>query len=214
MATPSPCVPCCSTPQVVNVPGIDGADGATGPAGPNNITAATTTNLTGVLIGNGALVSAAAILPVVDGGTGYGLSPARESFSVATKFDNSTSTPTMMGYSALAPPSKITPVTSGTILVIVTGLLVNDTSSDGATVQVRYGPIATPGGTISSPGTALGQPKLMYAFGPTVASMPFSVSQIITGLTLSAACYIDLELYNITGGKASVFNVDIVLIEL
>ena len=34
MATPTPCVPCCTTPQVVNIPGIDGSNGATGPQGP------------------------------------------------------------------------------------------------------------------------------------------------------------------------------------
>ncbi len=32
--TPTPCVPCCTTPQVVNIPGIDGANGVVGPQGP------------------------------------------------------------------------------------------------------------------------------------------------------------------------------------
>jgi hypothetical protein len=40
--------------------GLTGAAGATGAAGPNNVTAATATNLTGFLKGNGANVSAAA----------------------------------------------------------------------------------------------------------------------------------------------------------
>ena len=53
---PSPCVPCCSSPQLVNVPGIDGADGATGAAGPSNITGATATSLTGILAGKGGVV--------------------------------------------------------------------------------------------------------------------------------------------------------------
>lgn len=39
--------------------GIAGADGATGPSGPNTVTTATTTNITGLLKGTGALVSAA-----------------------------------------------------------------------------------------------------------------------------------------------------------
>lgn len=40
--------------------GPRGPAGATGPAGPNNVTASTTTNLTGVLVGNGSTVSARA----------------------------------------------------------------------------------------------------------------------------------------------------------
>lgn len=35
MSAPSPCVPCCSTPQTVNVPGIEGPAGADGDNGIN-----------------------------------------------------------------------------------------------------------------------------------------------------------------------------------
>lgn len=58
----------CPTPEIVQVPGSAGAAGA---AGPNTVTAATTTDQTGILTGNGANVgSVANPLPIVNGGTG------------------------------------------------------------------------------------------------------------------------------------------------
>ena len=71
MPAPTPCVPCCSTPQLVNIPGLDGANGAPGAAGPNTVTNTTTTDLNGILKANGATISVLADpLPVANGGTG------------------------------------------------------------------------------------------------------------------------------------------------
>lgn len=46
-------------PGATGAQGNPGATGATGPAGPNTVTTATTTNITGLLKGNGSVVSAA-----------------------------------------------------------------------------------------------------------------------------------------------------------
>lgn len=43
MSAPTPCVPCCSTPQSVNIPGTPGEAGAAGAAGANGVNAFTTT---------------------------------------------------------------------------------------------------------------------------------------------------------------------------
>jgi len=73
---PSPCVPCCSSPQLVNVPGIDGADGAdgaTGAAGPSIITCGqtVTSGCAGILSSSGNVVTSLGDpLPIANGGTG------------------------------------------------------------------------------------------------------------------------------------------------
>lgn len=44
MPTPSPCVPCCTTPQPVNVPGIEGQPGGNGTNGQNAFTTLTSSS--------------------------------------------------------------------------------------------------------------------------------------------------------------------------
>lgn len=59
MSAPTPCTPCCSTPQSVNIPGTPGATGASGAAGANGVNAFTTTTADFVVPAKGANVTVA-----------------------------------------------------------------------------------------------------------------------------------------------------------
>jgi len=107
------CDPCAQVPPV-NVPGPPGADGAAGAAGPNTVTAATTTNLTGYLKGDGANVSAQAVpIPLADGGTGA-ITKAAGQLAFGLGQDITEINGTALAYALIAP----TPATIGGTMVV------------------------------------------------------------------------------------------------
>jgi len=107
----------------------------------------------------------------------------------------------------------ITPVTSGKILIIISGDTSNDTILDGASVQIRYGTGAAPVNGDALTGTAVGGNSRSNT---AVAGelMGFSIQAIVSGLTLSTAYWIDVGLAAITGGTASMADVSISIVEL
>lgn len=56
--------------NIVEIPVMQGPPGVPGPAGPNQITTATATDLNGVMVGDGEIVSAVNVLPISMGGLG------------------------------------------------------------------------------------------------------------------------------------------------
>ena len=176
------------------------------------MTVATTTNLTGILTGNGANVGFVAIpLPVASGGTGVSVKPARQTYAISPDPTGTTNpAQTMMGIGATA---TITPLTSGVVLIIVTGILANDTATDGASAQIYYGTGAAPPHAAGFTGTPLGSIKAMVAAtGPGAQGV--ALAFIATGLTISTPYWIDIALNAVTAGTASISNVDVVAIEL
>ena len=110
----------------------------------------------------------------------------------------------------------ITPVSTGKILIIISGDIANDTIADGAAVQIRYGTGTAPANADALTGTAVG--GLVSSTNPNIAlatlTIPFSLNAVVTGLTLGTAYWIDTGLKAITGGTATISNVSISVIEV
>ena len=231
MPAPTPCVPCCSTPQIVNVPGLDST--VAGPAGPNTVTAATTTDQTGILTGDGANVGSVAnplpianggtgaatqaaaltailgssIVPVANGGTGVAVAPALVEASPVNPVGTTSATAVMMGLGV-----SITPATSGTVLVIITGMIGNSTIDDGASVQIVYGTSTAPNNGDPATGTTLGRLKNFVA-STDYGKQGFSLAFLATSLTVGTPYWIDVGLNAVTGGTANIYDLDVVAIE-
>ncbi len=106
-----------------------------------------------------------------------------------------------------------TPTTTGRVLVNLTGMLANNTIGDGASVQLRFGTGTAPINTAALTGTTVGVLKNMIA-STAAGKQGVALSGIITGLTVGTAIWIDVGLKAVTGGTATLFDVDAVVIEL
>ena len=165
--------------------------------------------------------------PVVGGGSGgapdtiaagttgqvlYGVTGSNPSF--ATPASNMTTpgdpSPTgslvgvMMGLAG-----GITPTSTGRIMMLISGDVSNDTSSDGASVQCAFGTGAAPVNGAAASGTNVGNPvKLVNGATPTV-KIPTLCQGIVTGLTPNIALWLDVNLAAISGGTATLADVTI-----
>lgn len=113
-----------------------------------------------------------------------------------------TTTARMAGYGATA---RITPRVSGRILVIFQGAFANNTAGDGAQAQIAYGTGTSPIAGAASTGTLVG--AVAYSSGaPANLNVPYTVTAIITGLTLGTAYWLDLAWQAVAGGTANLWN--------
>lgn len=100
----------------------------------------------------------------------------------------------------------ITPVRSGNLQVTICGVVANSTTADGAKWQIRAGTGSAPANAAVLTGTAYGSLQQM-TFLTGLLSIPFSITALITGLTIGTAVWIDLSLGANTGGTATVTSV-------
>jgi hypothetical protein len=108
---------------------------------------------------------------------------------------------------------SMTPQNTGKILYIVSGEIANDTSTDGAKVQLRYGTGSAPANAAALTGTTAGNiPSFTAAANNQMA--PFSVQAVISGLTLGTAYWLDVSLAAITGGTATIKNISLTAVEI
>jgi hypothetical protein len=107
----------------------------------------------------------------------------------------------------------ITPVTSGKVLITVSGMMANNTVNDGVGVQLRYGTGTAPANAAALTGTTLGVYKNFTSLTAALKS-GFALSFVVSGLTLTTAIWIDCAVKAITGGTATITDVDIVAEEL
>ena len=107
----------------------------------------------------------------------------------------------------------MTPVKSGNVLVTICGVVANSTTADGATWQIRAGTGGAPANAAALTGTAYGSLQAMtYLTG--VLKVPFSVTALITGLTIGTAIWIDMSLAAVTGGTATATSVAVSAVEV
>ena len=154
-------------------------------------------------------------VPIVDSGAG-GI-PAGVNFIPATQNPagtTSTGAAVMMGLGVGSPAWVATPVISGRFLVIATGQLANNTASDGAAVNIRWGLGTPPANGAALTGTQIGGAALLTGnAGSAALAVPFCLVGIITGLTPGVAVWFDLALRALTGGTATAFNSTVQVIE-
>jgi hypothetical protein len=106
----------------------------------------------------------------------------------------------------------ITPVRSGNIFVTISGTGWNSTVGQRFGVGIRYGTGTAPVNGAALVGTVVTgtQYGTMYAAS---ANMPFSLSAVITGLTLGTPIWIDLA-YLATAGTTTLYQVTVAAFEL
>jgi hypothetical protein len=123
---------------------------------------------------------------------------------------NQTGTTSTIGVQA-GVPGQITPAFSGRIHVTCCGMVKNSLSGSGATVQIRKSNAANqahPANGDTLVGSAHGGIAQFIAASAN-QQVPFSVTAIITGLTVGATWWLDVALAAITSGTATVQQVAI-----
>lgn len=135
---------------------------------------------------------------------------------LGTPVTQSTATPTgttvtsaakMLGLGA-----TITPVKSTRVLVAITGIALNSTIGDGTNVQIAYGTGAAPSNGAAATGTAVGSVK-HFVSSTAAGQQGIALMWVVTGLTAGTAYWFDLQFEAVTGGTATLKDVDVVLIE-
>src|SRR6266849_2311806 len=142
------------------------------------------------------LLIGAAAGPARAGTTVYGphASNATQT-NVAAPTGTTNTTGVMMGLAG-----AITPAHSGNVLLIVNG-----TTSDGASLQIRYGTGAAPTNGAALTGTTVG--NNIADNNPVTNKIPFSVQAVVSGLAVGTAYWVDVGLAAVTGGTASLATV-------
>jgi hypothetical protein len=130
------------------------------------------------------------------------------SVAAPTGTANTTGDGVMMGLAG-----TITPAVSGTVLITISGDITNGTAGDGGMIHVRTGTGAAPSNAGVLAGTTCGSLQ-KYVSSPTTADkVPFSKTCLVTGAALATPLWLDVSLAAITGGTATIADVDIVAIE-
>lgn len=109
---------------------------------------------------------------------------------------------------------SFTPSNTGKVLIIISGTSSN-TSGNGASVRLRYGTGSAPANGDALTGTLAGgtATAATYFTSSGAWKTPFTVSAVVTGLTLSTAYWIDVQVAVITAGTASISGVSVSVIE-
>jgi hypothetical protein len=130
------------------------------------------------------------------------------SVAAPTGTANTTGDGVMMGLAG-----TITPAISGTLLITVSGDITNGTAGDGGMIHVRTGTGAAPSNAGALAGTTCGSLQKYVSSPTTPDKVPFSKTCLVTGAALNTALWIDVSLAAITGGTATIADVDIVATE-
>jgi len=104
---------------------------------------------------------------------------------------------------------KLTPSVYTSARVTINGQLANGTTGDGINVIISFGTGSAPINGAAVTGTAVGINTIFTDLtGLTTNGAPFSKHAIITGLTPGTAYWFDLQFKAVTGGTASVLNIE------
>lgn len=105
---------------------------------------------------------------------------------------------------------SITPTNTGKVFIVISGTMTNSASSTGTNVRLRYGTGTAPTNGASLTGTVVGGTASEYfASGGGGNYTPFSVNAIVTGLSVSTAYWLDVQVSTIAGGTSSLTTVSI-----
>jgi len=109
--------------------------------------------------------------------------------------------------------STITPRTTGRLLVTISGNGSNTLAPNAYLVTIRYGTGTGPANGAAATGS---QPNGLIGGGVVAngASIPFSTTAVISGLTIGQAYWIDLQQSALGGGTASVTGATLAVIEI
>jgi hypothetical protein len=190
---------------------ITGPTGSTGPTGATGVTGNTgPTGFTGPPGSGGSTGVTGAVGPT--GATGVTGAIANVGVgTVASPSGNVSTTDTAMG---LGSTFVMTPQTKGSVMVWIAGMAINSTGAgDGVTIRGRYGSGTAPvNGVTSGLGTQFSIDQ-HFVGSTTAGQQGFVVMGRITGLTLNTTYWFDLSILAVTGGGATVKDVQFMGIE-
>jgi hypothetical protein len=135
-------------------------------------------------------------------GVGFALSHA----TPADQSGNATATFKMLGLGAAGSPCTITPTSTGRVVFTLTGDLTNAVILDGVTYKLAYGTGAAPANNAAATGTVISATRVA-AVSTAAQKQGFSVTSSVTGLGL-VATWFDVQFADVTGGMATITNVD------
>jgi hypothetical protein len=102
----------------------------------------------------------------------------------------------------------ITPKTTGRVQLIVTGVLANSLSGDGAGASLRYGTGGAPANAAAPTGSlCTGGAVTRLIAAANNQQVPETLACTITNLTVGTAYWFDAQLQAITAGNASLSNI-------
>jgi len=107
----------------------------------------------------------------------------------------------------------ITPLLTGTVLILLSGAMASDTSGDGAKVQLRTGTGTAPANAAALTGTAAGG-LVAFVAAASPQGVPVALQALVSGLTLGTAVWIDVGLAAVTGGTASLTALSVTAVEI
>ena len=144
-----------------------------------------------------------------------GLSGTNEFFSPSDPTGTTSTTGLMMG---LGTTASVVPTGTGVINIFVTGDISNSGNGDGANVQIRFSAVAdqvAPANGAALTGTACGKLVKYNAASTSTANIkvPFALLCQTTALTWPSSYWIDVGLAAVTGGTASIKDVNIMTFE-
>lgn len=109
----------------------------------------------------------------------------------------------------------LTPTRTGTVHVHFDGDCKTGTDGDGGKLQIAYklGTTAPANGATAA-GTLVGKPSNMLATTAASAKYPFAKGATISGLTVGASYWFDLQFAAVTGGTFTLANVNASVFEI
>ena len=197
--------------------GATGPTGFTGPTGPTGFTGNTgPTGTAGSATNTGATGPTGFTGPT--GPTGFtgppgGGTGAGSTGGGLTGPTGAASTSALMCGLGLLAGFSYTPQVTGTLLVNIAGLASQTVLADGNTVQLRQGTGTAPSQGAAASGNLIGNAQRIVD-ATTASHIGFSIPARVTGLTLGTAVWFDLSILAVTGGAASVQDINITINEV
>lgn len=107
-----------------------------------------------------------------------------------------------------------TPTQTGRVLISISGIIANNTASDGYTASIRYGTGAAPVNGAALTGLP-GGPSIgaLGNAGSAALGSPFTLVGIATGLSPGVPVWIDIAFAPLVGGTATLSSLTAALIE-
>ena len=178
----------------------------------NSIGAKTVKNIAGNAIPIGALNGDHFL--IYDGTNLRVINPTCGGATLTAQADNPTATTSltdvMMGLAF-----QITPILTGRLAVSIAGAVSNSTAMDGADVLLKYGSGTPPSNGDAATGTNVthAQPGVVNNANSAAITVPFSITGIVTGLSLGTTYWFDAAIKAVTGGQANISNIGLVAYE-
>lgn len=101
----------------------------------------------------------------------------------------------------------ITPTSTGRVVFTITGDMVQDTSGDGTSIKLAQGTGSAPANAAAVTGTVISATNTWTGLTGALV-VPFAITASKVGLTVNVPVWFDLQIADVTGGVASVTNLD------